>query len=434
MSDNPLLNHDNASQEAERARQLADVVASSRIGVKEGRKIEMKAGFSEEKKPEPQTEKPEATPEIPHEQSHNMRDDIQLALKNAVLQEAPTVSDEKPHLNPERSMTQAIKTELESAQMKRPLTVTMPVNQVRPDTLENKAAVLHTLKQDVEGLVQNRKVSMVRAAALESDKTITAADLDKDPVVAQQNTWLLVSAAIIGTLALVTAGAAYYAYTMTSALSQDKITQARYDTALVFFEHVQPFDITDLESYELRGGLAQLRDSIPATLGSVTLFDFMHKMYDPTSGTYVTEPVDLPTFLRALKPHIPETLLSSLSGEYFVGVHAIEENAPFIMLKITEPDRAFAGMLSWEKQIGQDLQPFFESRGVPVGGEILQFSDISVDSIDARVVRGADGNIRIIYAITEKNILVITNNIQTLREVTDRAHTQTLKKKGVTAQ
>jgi hypothetical protein len=91
-------------------------------------------------------------------------------------------------------------------------------------------------------------------------------------------------------------------------------------------------------------------------------------------------------------------------------------------------------MLDWEKQIGQDLQPFFESRGVPVGGEILQFSDLSIDSIDARVVRGADGNIRIIYAIIEKNVLVITDNIQTLREIADRVHTQILKRKGVNAQ
>jgi hypothetical protein len=431
---NPLFNPNNTLNEEARARELASMVASTRIGVKEGKTVEMKAGFSEDPEPKKTDHTHDAVPEQSLDQAHSMRHDVEQALRAAVLEETPVASEERPKLAPEKTLQRDLTKEIQAASAPRPLTVQMPVNQEKPDTLDNKAAVLHTLKQDVEGLVQNRKISMLRAAALESDKNVSAAELQRDPIREQQSSWLLVSAVIIAILALITAGATYYSHTVSEELSADTLTQARYDTALVFFEHVQPFEITDLESYELRGGLAQLRGTIPATLGSITLIDFLHKRYDPTVSGYITEPVDLGSFLQTLKPHMPETLLSSLTGDYFVGVHAIEENAPLILLKVASADHAFAGMLDWEKQIGQDLQPFFESRGVPVGGEILQFSDLSIDSIDARVVRGADGNIRIIYAIIEKNVLVITDNIQTLREIADRVHTQILKRKGVNAQ
>lgn len=419
------------AKEHERAQALAAAVAQSHIGIREGRTVEMKAGFDEH--PPQKTAQPETAAadgnqtQAPEVKSHTLHDDIQSILSKSVLQEAPQ-KKEAPQLKPEvAAQTQIVQEIAQSTQ--RPLEVKLPVTHTPPTTLENKAAVLHTLKQDVDDLVQKRKVSMVRAIALESDGA-TAETAGQDPV--QKNSSGVLFAAIgIGLLAMMIMGVGYYALTLKEAGGVARENQARYDNTLVFFEHVQPFDVTDLESFELRGGLAKVRDDIPATAGSVTLIDFFERVYDPSTQSRVSVPVGLGTLLNIMKPRMPQTLVSVLTPTYFIGVHASDVNVPFILMKVTSPDHAFAGMLDWEKQMSQDLQPFLEIRGVPLGGDLPQFSDLAIENIDARILREEDGTIRIIYAIVERNVVVITNSITTLKELADRIHTQVLKTKGV---
>lgn len=135
--------------------------------------------------------------------------------------------------------------------------------------------------------------------------------------------------------------------------------------------------------------------------------------------------------LPLISSKIPDILLRSLSPEYMIGVYSWNGNQPFIILKTDSYENAFAGMLSWEKNIAGDLSALFP-RNIPPPMEettatteqILSykkdFEDVLVKNKDARALRDETGNIFLIYALPDKKTIIITSNTETLTELFDR--------------
>lgn len=136
-------------------------------------------------------------------------------------------------------------------------------------------------------------------------------------------------------------------------------------------------------------------------------------------------------FLPLISSKIPDILLRSLSPEYMIGNHSWNGNQPFIILKTDSYENAFAGMLSWEKNIAGDLSALFPrnippstQEGTTTTEQILSykkdFEDVLVKNKDARALRDETGNIFLIYALPDKKTVIITSNTETLAELFDR--------------
>lgn len=297
-----------------------------------------------------------------------------------------------------------------------------------------KGSIVHTLKYDVRDLVKDRKVSLVRAIALESDKNANAETLNKRgalPTSQASNAGVYLVSALFFVLGAIAFGAVFYAQSINEATRTQGVEQVKKNNALVFYEHEQKFDVHELESYELLGGLARIRETVPATLGSVTNVVLTTRNFSAETQKFETRLATLGDFFKIIRPRLPQELQRNITSAYMVGVHATDENAPFIMLVGTTYDGALAGMIAWENAIPQDLAPFFPSRGgVAAQSAIPQFSDIALDNIDARVLRAPNKKIRVVYAVLEKNVIVITNNIFTLKEIASRIHARVSNQKG----
>jgi|CXWL01.1.fsa_nt_gi hypothetical protein len=107
--------------------------------------------------------------------------------------------------------------------------------------------------------------------------------------------------------------------------------------------------------------------------------------------------------------------LARNASDIMVGVHAYNRNQPFILVRVSAYDRAFEGMLAWEPVIGESLGVFFapSSGTIPV----LKFSDRVFQNLDARE---SQPEWRVVYAFPEKNLLLITTNESTVKEVVTR--------------
>lgn len=415
---NPLTPQGNTSQEAARARELADLVHKTKLG--------SHTDHAKDTKPETKvfdTQPSVTTPTTqPDPKTPTPLSQTPLATEaSLILKQAHLVVPDKPASLPRLTQPVPVTT----------LISEKPLERIDPNpSLANQSVVLHTLTQDVESLVKDRKISMVRAIALESDAPSgtgsprLAQFSPRPPSSPKSILGMLTALCVI--LALSILGVSWYL--MQTAPTTDSQVRARYDSGLLFFEHSQPYDITDLASYEILGGLAHLRDTVPSSLGSFTTIDVYRTDFDPVSEKRVAHAVSLNSLTTSAQLHVPEQLAQALTGVYMVLVHQAEAPRPVLLLESHEPDAAFAGMLAWEKQLPQDMSPFFPRGTLALTATPPQFKDISFNNIDARALYDGDGTLIILYALLERTVIAVTNSQTTMGELANRLHTQRLKK------
>ncbi len=153
-------------------------------------------------------------------------------------------------------------------------------------------------------------------------------------------------------------------------------------------------------------------------------------------------------FFGLLGVTAPSAFIRSLGADFMFGYHGYNGNQPFLILKTSSYDAAFAGMLNWEKKIVNELEPLFPAPppAPPVlivatttvklkNGKMAiatttatstppvfvgMFSDAILRNKDARVVRDGSGKIIFLYSFIDPSTIVITTNETTLREITAR--------------
>ncbi|MBX9765486.1 hypothetical protein K2X83_02505 [Patescibacteria group bacterium] len=156
-------------------------------------------------------------------------------------------------------------------------------------------------------------------------------------------------------------------------------------------------------------GLAELRQDTDLRLGEMKEF-ILTKDGVPLSGA------DTLTLLGA------PSILARNANAVMVGLHAFDRNQPFILISVSAYDRAFEGMLQWEDTVGETLGAFFApNRGarstVPTVPPPLTFKDRVYQNID---VRESGAEWKILYAFPRRDLLLITTNESTVREVITR--------------
>lgn len=121
--------------------------------------------------------------------------------------------------------------------------------------------------------------------------------------------------------------------------------------------------------------------------------------------------------------NMPDRLARSLAPEYMIGTYTYDVNGPFVILKNTFFQNAFAGMLEWEKDMRNDLLSLIQvsypsEESVPADTD--RFEDVVISNIDARALRGGNGWIILAYIFADPETMVVATNENTLKYVLDR--------------
>ena len=138
-------------------------------------------------------------------------------------------------------------------------------------------------------------------------------------------------------------------------------------------------------------------------------------------------------FLKILDLQVPSILERSLQNNFMFGLHMVRGLEPFLILKVSSFENAFAGMLGWEKEMEKNFENLFiqretaeaqnyESSVTSEQVSILEkhFGDTVLKNRDVRVMKDGQGKIYLMYSFPDRNTIIITTNPQTLTEIFDR--------------
>jgi len=287
---------------------------------------------------------------------------------------------------------------------------------VNPDRLGS----LHTLKDDLQHVVQENKISYVRAVALEEEKRHRIEERTPPKIRASKHSLftLFVVILLVGTGAL--ALGAVYIITNQRAVQSNAGLQSN----ILFAEQKVQFPIDNEAPGDIRRTLASARNSGSLTLGAILQIEPVHTSTD-ASGAVTATPTTFGEFLTALGTRAPAELARALGDDFFFGIHTVDENAPVLIIPVRSYERAFAAMLEWEPFMNADLDPLFTGLsaqavgpdGVPIARE---FEDTVMRNYDVRALKDDAGTIQLYYSFPTRNILIIAESPFSFTEVLSR--------------
>lgn len=149
-----------------------------------------------------------------------------------------------------------------------------------------------------------------------------------------------------------------------------------------------------------------------------------------TTGTSTSRRLITSTeFLTAMAFETPDIIKRSLLSDYMVGMYSAGTNYPFVILKTSSFENSYAGMLSWENRLEKDFKILFRLPGYETSQGILdeltpttakKFEDKVIVNKDTRVLKGENGEIILLYAIIDRDTIIITVNDQSFKEIVSR--------------
>jgi len=283
---------------------------------------------------------------------------------------------------------------------------------------------LHTLKDDLQDVVHNQKISVVRAAALQEEKrhrsgsSLIPPDEFAPPVKARR------TAPVVATLILFLVGAGALAGTYLILQNRSVDAIAPVPSGLLFAEQTVPLPLDTLAPTDVRREVANARGAGALSLGAILQVRPTLTQRD-ARGNEVNAPVSFGLFMNRIGAAPPDQLVRALSDDFFFGIHTVDENAPLFVIPVQSYEHAFAGMLEWEKTMNSDLAPMFAAvpmQTVGPDGVIVErvFTDAVIQNYDVRVLRDENGTVQLYYSFPTRNILIIAESQYSFPELLSR--------------
>lgn len=299
-----------------------------------------------------------------------------------------------------------------------------------PAVEESATKPLQTYRGDMESVVANKGISAVSVAAAEAERR------GKQPLnlhlSAEQKTRVVSIAMIIGGILLVGVAAAALVLVLSRPTSVP--TPAEVKAPFVYVDDTKTLSIpaTQQSRLEIVTTLLAAREQANLSLGLIQWLQLVEPSAEP-NGSYRW--ISTNDFLSIVAPAAPTEILRTLSDTFLLGIHSFDENQPFLLLQADAYETAYAGMLAWERTIRDDLNPLFNRTVSPTlkntkstteeSPRFLQtnFIDKVVENRDVRLIQNDAGDILLLWTFLGRNIILITTNEFTLREVISRLNT-----------
>ena len=308
-----------------------------------------------------------------------------------------------------------------------------PTPEKKPDPApKSEVSPLQTYRGDIEQVVQEGKgVSVVSIAAAEAERRGKHPLISKTPeeIKAILKSWSMVAAGVA--LVLVAAGALTVVFLrQTATLSIAEKPPAPF----IFVDEVVPVMVKtgQGERGNIMSNLQTARRSVKMPIG---LIEWLYLTKQPEQEGAAPVQAGITELLQTIAPQIPPELMRTVEPIYLVGIHSFEENQPFLLLQVDSYETAYAGMLAWERTLQKDLLPFFGRNPSPkmqgaappasTTPQLLQtaFVDKVVENRDTRAYLNDAGDVLLLWTVLGRNIILITTNEYTLREVISRLNT-----------
>ncbi len=383
---------------------------------------------------------------------------LQQPMKQPIANPAIPPENKQPAKRDTVSSNTPFENKLESSQTTSPAKKNSSLRTVR------------TFKDDMAQVITKKQVSVVSAISAEENRR-TRKQLDgvvengtQKSALSGIGYFILGISVSLLLLGGVGAGVALYFFKKpTSVLPASEIP------SYIVVEDQRSVNTDNLSKSQLMSGLVKVQQDLDTKIGSITQLYFIKTVVDPTTQKIVPTLLSASDWLGLLETHIPEALARSLDTKMMFGFYQFDQGRPFIILKTSSYETAFAGMLDWENNLNADLAPLFgpalvqrftsfippeesddfsnpqattsatgtasttavaatptpaTKRSDPPRTTTLflphAFEDAIIVNKDVRLLRDNDGKIALVYGFYDKQTIVITTDENTFKEVVTR--------------
>lgn len=294
---------------------------------------------------------------------------------------------------------------------------TLPEKPGKPfENVSEGLAPLRTYRQDVAGVMRDKKTSLVRLV-LEEQKERNRREREVSPTSRKNLPLIFLSLIFLFS----TIGIVYYIYFRIN--SVDHTLEDLKIVPLIFVEKNKEIAVSGKDPRALEGEI--VNDILQDTTLKVDVIEYL--FFTETLGVQTQDGIVqkkniIPSdrLFEAVGIKMPPMLLRSLRPDFMLGFHSFNKNQPFLILKTDYYDNAFAGMLEWENGMAKDLLPLFGRVDHVTELSQRKWDDTVIKNKDTRVLRNFDGSIALVYTFKDQRTLIITTSEDTLLEVSRR--------------
>ncbi len=304
--------------------------------------------------------------------------------------------------------------------------------------VQNQFAVqpIETFQGDVAKVIKETNTTVVSMAAAEANKRSRSMREGGEGVAvsayATMQQLIVRTMLVVGGILLLAAAGGLIVYVYILLPSSVAVENSLHAPFIFIDDSIQvPHTANQYDRAELMSSLSNAKNAITLSLG---LMARIEPTVVSTPDSETPQTMHAGEFLTLLSPTIPPELVRSIQPTFLLGVHSIDGNQPFLILKVDSYEQSFSGMLAWESVLRGDLAPLFTytpRARIPEEGiaetttpaqQFLtsEFVDKIVENHDARVVQNIAGDIFFLWTFLDRETIVITTNQYTLREILSR--------------
>ncbi len=280
---------------------------------------------------------------------------------------------------------------------------------------------LRTFQSDLASTIKSGEGSLVKIAMAEHEKKERQKE-NVDPASKKNITLVLASIALI-VLAVVIVG--YVIYLKLPQIVPVTRDQSTLPT-IITTDSMQGLNITNLSRDNVRDMIGKEYATGTPTLNTIEQV-FLFTQQDKNQNILTTS-----DFFKSIESSIPDQLVRSLDPVFTIGIHAYNGNGLFLAFHTNSYTTAFAGMLSWEKDLFDEMYRIFK---IPVAGEnsklfSAQFKDRVIKNQDSRAIVDENGKPVLFYTFLgeDKSIIIIADKETTITEILNRLTAHTIRK------
>ncbi|MES2134755.1 MAG: hypothetical protein V4449_00740 [Patescibacteria group bacterium] len=265
---------------------------------------------------------------------------------------------------------------------------------------------VRTYANDISMEIRKRNTTLTAIVGAEQQRTMTEGPYEDEAAIGRRKNrgrMFLVGALFLIVIGIGSVGVAFFLHT------SSEINPPRQ--SLIPANHALSVEHTSEEV--LSTELAKIKESAVINLGEVEEFVIA------SNGSELNAS-EILTLLGS-----PNELSRNATG-IMVGIHAFDHNQPFLLVTVSAYDRAFEAMLSWETRMNEGLGDFFRPSSLAPASitstpPALTFTDRTIQNID---IRESQVSWHIMYTFLRPDLILITTNESTLREIITRLSLQ----------
>lgn len=299
----------------------------------------------------------------------------------------------------------------------------MEENNAQLNNKEEELQTLRTYSSDMADAVRNNEMSVIKIAMAEQRKHEMEKVYEEEKSITPAKIILMIGGVI---LILSSVVGLYFMFQKKNANTVVEQTISKIDT-LISYDDQSYIDTTNIASATDLTNALKLEINKPTKTDTIKSF-FLTKN---TNGVFGLIP--LKDFLSLMNVTASPSLIRSFSDNYMVGTYTPASTAQgtqpannkpslFLIFAVKDYNLSYAGMLGWERTLLSDIFTLFQ---IDISGDnnyLLNQSwkDIIINNKDARVLYDKSGNALLYYIFIDKNNFVITDNQDTIREISSR--------------